>query len=232
MDISSWSVAVQLCCDELRVRYYSLVLYFFGSSLRLTRCMDLVLRALDTPDVVDYFSYPQHGQQVREKHFRGIWSQKLHSKLRRLRNFEMLMRTWKLTFCLETFFSKVSKKFLNGLTTLIFSLRHVFILVLDSCKIWRAYEKNSRKYSGKSDPPPDRDLGGVCKYIACLTRVYLTRLYDSTGYRCVDWKVNTCWPNFRISKYTLSAFCSYFYSPQNSSGGSEMLVKAKKIPKT
>ena len=134
-----------------RMSIVSLVLYFFGSSLRWTRRMDLILRALDTPDVVDYFSYPQHGQQVREKHFRGIWSQKLHSKLRRLRNFEMLMRTRKLTFCLETFFSKVSKKFLNGLITLIFSLRHVFILVLDSCKIWRAYEKNSRKYSGKSE---------------------------------------------------------------------------------
>ena len=143
-----------------RMSIVSLVLYFFGSSLRWTRRMDLILRALDTPDVVDYFSYPQHGQQVREKHFRGIWSQKLHSKLRRLRNFEMLMRTRKLTFCLETFFSKVSKKFFNGLITLIFSLRHVFILVLDSCKIWRAYEKNSRKYSGKSDPPPDRDLWG------------------------------------------------------------------------
>ena len=137
-----------------RMSIVSLVLYFFGSSLRWTRRMDLILRALDTPDVVDYFSYPQHGQQVREKHFRGIWSQKLHSKLRRLRNFEMLMRTRKLTFCLETFFSKVSKKILNGLITLIFSLRHVFILVLDSCKIWRAYEKNSRKYSGKSEPPP------------------------------------------------------------------------------
>ena len=136
-----------------RMSIVSLVLHFFGSSLRWTRRMDLILRALDTPDVVDYFSYPQHGQQVREKHFRGIWSQKLHSKLKRLRNFEMLMWTRKLTFCPETFFSKVSKKFLNGLITLIFSLRHVFILVLDSCKIWRAYEKNSRKYSGKSDPP-------------------------------------------------------------------------------
>ena len=144
-----------------RMSIVSLVLYFFGSSLRWTRRMGLILRALDTPDVVDYFSYPQHGQQVREKHFRGIWSQKLHSKLRRLRNFEMLMRTRKLTFCLETFFSKVSKKFLNGLITLIFSLRHVFILVLDSCKIWRAYEKNSRKYSEKSDLPRLRSGGSA-----------------------------------------------------------------------
>ena len=80
----------------------------------------------------------------------------------------------KWTFCLETFFSKVSKKFFNGLMILIFSLRYVFILVLDSCKIWRSYEKNSRKYSEKSDPPQIAIWGGVCKYIACLTRLYLT----------------------------------------------------------
>ena len=42
--------------------------------------MGMSLRALDTPDVVDYFSYPQHGQQMREKHFRGIWSQKLKAQ--------------------------------------------------------------------------------------------------------------------------------------------------------
>ena len=78
----------------------------------------------------------------------------------------------KLTFCLETFLSKVCKKILNELMRLIFSLRHVFILVLDSCKIWRAYENNSGKCSEKSD----RNLGAVCKYIACLTRVYLTCL--------------------------------------------------------
>ena len=99
-----FNTSSKLCLKMRRMSIVSLVLYFFGSSLRWTRRMDLILRALDTPDVVDYFSYPQHGQQVREKHFRGIWSQKLHSKLRRLRNFEMLMRTWKLTFCLETFF--------------------------------------------------------------------------------------------------------------------------------
>ena len=85
----------------------------------------------------------------------------------------------KLTFCLETFFSKVSKKIFNGLMTLIFSLRHVFILVLDSCKIWRSYEKNSRKYSEKSDPPQIAIWGGgVCKYITCLTRLYLTCVWN------------------------------------------------------
>ena len=45
----------------------SLVLHFFGSGLRLTRRVDLILSALDTPDVVDYFSCPQHGQQIRGK---------------------------------------------------------------------------------------------------------------------------------------------------------------------
>ena len=55
-----------------RISIISLVLYFFGSSLRLTHRMDLIQSALDTSDVVDYFLYPQHGQQVREKYFRGI----------------------------------------------------------------------------------------------------------------------------------------------------------------
>ena len=44
----------------------SLVLHFFGSSLRFTRRMDLIQHAVDTPDAVDYLSYPQHGQQERE----------------------------------------------------------------------------------------------------------------------------------------------------------------------
>ena len=48
------------------------VLHFFASRLRLTRRIDVIERALDTRYVVDYFSYPQHGQQVREKLFRGI----------------------------------------------------------------------------------------------------------------------------------------------------------------
>ena len=48
------------------------VLHFFASRLRLTRRMNVILRALDTPYVVDYFSYPQYGQQVRENVFRCI----------------------------------------------------------------------------------------------------------------------------------------------------------------
>ena len=54
------------------MRIISHVLHIFGSKLRLTRRMDLIQRALDTPDVADYFSYPQLGQQVREKILRGI----------------------------------------------------------------------------------------------------------------------------------------------------------------
>ena len=36
---------------------------------------------------------------------------------------------------------------------------------------------------------------------------------------------------FMIWKYTLSAFCSYFYSPQGPSGGSEKSYMLKKVPK-
>ena len=81
-----------------------LVLHFFGSRLRFTRRKDLLQRALDTPDFVDYFSYPQHGQQVCKNFFRSIWSQKLHLELRKLRNFEMLMRTWKIDYLSRNFF--------------------------------------------------------------------------------------------------------------------------------
>ena len=74
--------------------------------------MDLILRALDTPDVVDYFSYPQHGQQVREQIFLEEFEVKNFTQSSG--NSEISRCSFgleKLTFCLETFFSKVSKKF-------------------------------------------------------------------------------------------------------------------------
>ena len=43
----------------------------FDSSLRLTRRMDLIQRALDTLDLLNNFSYSYHCQKVCEKHFRG-----------------------------------------------------------------------------------------------------------------------------------------------------------------
>ena len=45
------------------------------------------------------------------------------------------------------------------------------------------------------------------------------------------WNWLTCWPNFKIWKYTLSAFCSYFYSFQKPSGGSEKSYIVKNVPK-
>ena len=57
------------------------------------------------------------------------------------------------------------------------------------------------------------------------------QLYNSKGYWYVAWKVNTCWPNFRIWKYTLSAFYGYFYSSHKPSGGSEKSYIVKKVPK-
>ena len=86
------------------------VLHFFDSSLRLTSRMDLIQRALDTPDLVDYFSYPHHDQKVHKKVFRGSWRQKLHSKVMKVRNFEMLIWPWKMKVWLETFFWKSLKK--------------------------------------------------------------------------------------------------------------------------
>ena len=56
-------------------------------------------------------------------------------------------------------------------------------------------------------------------------------MYSHTQHRYVDQNVSTCWPKFRIWKYTLSAFCSYFYSSQNPSGGSEIISTVKKVRK-
>ena len=76
-NFSKYTYFIQFTSGKLwlkmrRMRLISLLLHFFGSSLCLTRRMDLIQRALDTPDVVDYFSYPEHGQQMRETIFRGI----------------------------------------------------------------------------------------------------------------------------------------------------------------
>ena len=44
----------------------------FVSSLHLKYRMSLIQRALDSTGLVDYFSYPHHGQKVRKKIFRAI----------------------------------------------------------------------------------------------------------------------------------------------------------------
>ena len=63
-------------------------------------------------------------------------------------------------FRLPTFFSKVSKIFPIGHIAFIFSLRCVFIVILDPWKIWRAYDKTSGKCLGKHNPPPRSRSGG------------------------------------------------------------------------
>ena len=63
-------------------------------------------------------------------------------------------------FRLPTFFSKVSKIFLIVHIAFIFSLRRVFIVILDPWKIWMAYDKTSGKYLGKTYPPPKSRFGG------------------------------------------------------------------------
>ena len=54
----------------------------------------------------------------------------------------MSTQKWGQIFRLPTFCSRVSKIFPIGHTAFIFSLRHVFIVILDPWKIWRAYEKS------------------------------------------------------------------------------------------
>ena len=44
-----------------RMSIISPVLHIFVSSLRLKHRMSLIQRALDSPGLVDYFSYPHHG---------------------------------------------------------------------------------------------------------------------------------------------------------------------------
>ena len=63
--VKMYATSGKLWLKMRRMSIISHVLHFFGSSLRLKRRTDLILRVLYTPDVVDYFSYPQHGQQVR-----------------------------------------------------------------------------------------------------------------------------------------------------------------------
>ena len=75
-----------------------LVLYIFVSSLRLKHRMSLIQRALDSPELVDYFSYPHHGWKVRKKVFRAIWKHKLASNMRKVRNFEMVKSAWERNF--------------------------------------------------------------------------------------------------------------------------------------
>jgi len=80
------------------------VLHICVSSLRLKHRMSLIQRALDSPGLVDYFSYPHHGWKVRKKDFRAIWKQKLASKMRKVRNFEMVKSAWKRDFSTANFF--------------------------------------------------------------------------------------------------------------------------------
>ena len=42
------------------------LLHIFVSSLRLKHRMRLIQRALDSPGLVDYFSYPHHDYKVRK----------------------------------------------------------------------------------------------------------------------------------------------------------------------
>ena len=64
-----------------------------------------------------------------------------------------------------------------------------------------------------------------------LAKAIFCKLCGPKGQLAVDQKVNRCWPKFQILKSDVSAFCSYFYSSQNPSGGSEMTLTVKKVLK-
>ena len=80
------------------------VLHICVSSLRLKHRMSLIQCALESPGLVDYFSYPHHVWKVRKKVFRAIWKQKFASKMRKVRNFEMVKSAWKRDFSTANFF--------------------------------------------------------------------------------------------------------------------------------
>ena len=92
-----------------RMNVISPVLHIFVSSLRLKHRMGMIQRALDSPGLVDYFSYPHHGWKVRKKVFRAIWRQKFASKMRKVRNFEIVKSAWKRDFSTAIFFRKFLK---------------------------------------------------------------------------------------------------------------------------
>ena len=73
-------------------------------------------------------------------------------------------------FRLPTFFSKVSKIFLIVHIAFIFSLRRVFIVILDPWKIWMAYDKTSGKYLGKT---PSSALRSGAASVCLLSMTFL-----------------------------------------------------------
>ena len=126
------------------------VIHHFVSTLRSQHRMSLIQRALDSPGLLDYFSYLHHGQKVRK-----IFKVPLEGKNLPQRWGKSEISRWSnqlenVIFRLPTFFSKVSKIFPIVQIAFIFSLRCVFILILDPWKIWRTYDKISGKYLGKT----------------------------------------------------------------------------------
>ena len=144
-----------------RMSIISPVLHIFVSSLRLKHRMQLIQRALDSPGLVDYFSYPHHGWKVRKNVLEPFECKNLPQRWGKSEISRWSDQLENVIFRLPTFFSKVSKIFPIGHIAFIFSLRRVFIVILDRWKIWRAYDKTSGKYLGKTyPPPPDRERGG------------------------------------------------------------------------
>ena len=126
------------------------VLNVFVCSFRLKHCMKLIQLALDSPGFLDYFSYPHHGPEVRKKSLEPFECKNLPQRWGKSEISRWSNQLENVIFRLPTFFSKVSKIFPIGHIAFIFSLRCVFIVILDPWKIWRAYDKTSRKYLGEA----------------------------------------------------------------------------------
>ena len=191
-----WSTSGKLWLKMRRMSIVSLVLYFFGSSLRWTRRMDLILRALDTPDVVDYFSYPQHGQQVRENFLEAFEVKNFTQSSGNSEISRCSCELEKWLFDSKLFFWKCLKKFKWTYYIDFFTQTclHTCIRLMQNLKSVR---EKFQKIFGKVRPPQIAIWGGVCKYIACLTRVYLTWIdHSKFGFEVTSWHFNICFLPF------------------------------------
>ena len=133
-----------------RMSMISHVLHIFVSSLRLKHRMRLIQRALNSHGLVDYFSYPHHDEKVCKNFLESFEGKNLPQRWGKSEISRWSNQLENVIFRLPTFFSKVSKIFPIGHIAFIFSLRCVFIVILDPWKIWRAYDKTSEKCLGKT----------------------------------------------------------------------------------
>ena len=132
-----------------RMSIISIVLHIFVSSLRLKHRMSLIQRALDSPGLVDYFSYPHHGQKVRKKFLEPFEGKNLPQRWGKSEISRWSDQLENVIFRLPTFFSKVSKNFSIGHIVFIFFTQtclHSYIRPMKNLKgLWQNLRKIFRK---------------------------------------------------------------------------------------